>query len=71
MPKSITLVPAYGRDYKSQATVKADFDAGKDFIINDMSSQWDGKYANKQNLAGHRVTIRYSNLRKLMIINVA
>lgn len=28
-----TLVPAYGRDYKSKAAVLADFLAGKDFTL--------------------------------------
>ena len=28
---SVTAVPAYGRDYKSAAAVKADWQAGKDF----------------------------------------
>jgi len=69
--QTITLVPAYGRDYKSAKAVKADFDAGKDFIINDMSSRWDGKPANKQDLAGHTCKIRYNKMMKLMIIKVA
>jgi len=66
----ITLVPAYGRDYKSAKAVKADFDAGKDFTINDMSSKWDGKVANKQDLAGHTCNIRYNNLRSVTVIKV-
>lgn len=28
----MTLIPAYGRDYKSRAAVLADLKAGKDFI---------------------------------------
>jgi hypothetical protein len=30
---SCHMLPAYGRDYKSKKAVLADFDAGKDFII--------------------------------------
>jgi len=69
--KRITLVPAYGRDYKSAKAVKADFDANKDFTINDMSSKWDGKVANKQDLAGYTCNIRYGQLRKVTVITVA
>ena len=29
----MTLLPAYGRDYKSKAAVLADWNAGKDFRI--------------------------------------
>ena len=34
MISSGTLTPAYGRDYKSAKEVKADFVAGKDFVLN-------------------------------------
>lgn len=29
---SLTLVPAYGRDYKSKKALMADWEAGKDFL---------------------------------------
>lgn len=32
MYNSLTLVPAYGRDYKSKAALLADWEAGKDFL---------------------------------------
>jgi hypothetical protein len=60
----ITLTPAYGRDYKSQKEVKADWLAGKDFIVADFFSPWSGKYANKADLVGQSVTVRYDNKRK-------
>ena len=34
--RTITLTPAYGRDYSSKANVLADWDANKDFIIQDI-----------------------------------
>lgn len=68
--KTITLVPAYGRDYKSAKAVRADFDAEKDFTINDVSNPWNGRYANKQQLAGHTCTIRYNRLMSLVVIKV-
>lgn len=71
---NITLTPAYGRDYKSQKALKADFDAGKDFIVNDFSSPWDGKPCNKTDLikAGiKQVKARYKALTQVMMIKVA
>ena len=32
----MTLTPAYGRDYKSQVAVLADFYSGRDFILQHM-----------------------------------
>lgn len=55
-----TLVPAYGRDYKTAKAVKADWAEGKDFIVCDLFSRWDGKAANKDSFAiGENVTIRF------------
>lgn len=60
-----TLTPAYGRDYTTAAAVRADWLAGKDFIVADLSSRWDGKPANKDDLlVGRPVTLRYDRLRK-------
>lgn len=66
-----TLTPAYGRDYTSAAKVKADWEAGKDFIIADMFDKYDGKPVNKQDAdrAGMQVMIRYSGLRKIVAIS--
>ena len=65
----ITAVPAYGRDYKSAKAVKADFEAGKDFTICDMSSRWDGSYINKADVpSGEQLKIRFNNLTKIVIV---
>jgi hypothetical protein len=34
----LTLVPAYGRDYRSAKEVKAAFETGKDFLNNRLRS---------------------------------
>ena len=60
----MTLIPAYGRDYKSAKAVKEDWDANKDFIIADVSSRWNGKPVNKEQLKGETVGIRYNKLTK-------
>lgn len=64
---TITLVPAYGRDYTSKKAALADFNAGKDFQIADMSSPWDGKYASIRDLSGYTVNIRYKQLRNVLV----
>lgn len=67
------LVPAYGRDYKNQTAVLADFNAGKDFKIADISSPYDGAYVNKEQIVKNgikRVTIRYKQLRSVMSVDV-
>jgi len=71
----MTLVPAFGRDYKSQKEVLADWDANKDFIIQDISSRWDGKPANKQDFENDpdgpdSVNIRYKKLTMVMVVKI-
>lgn len=65
----ITLVPAYGRDYKSGKAVQADWDANKDFLICDMFSPWDGKPINKeQATVGCTYNIRYKGKTQIKAI---
>ena len=61
---AMTLVPSYGRDYKSKAAVQADWDAGKDFTIADFSSPHDGRQINLQDAQreGGTFNIRYKRL---------
>lgn len=62
----MTLVPAYGRDYKSSKEVKQDWANGKDFRIADMSSPDNGRYVNKQNApTGATLNIRFKGLRNI------
>jgi hypothetical protein len=64
--RTITVVPAYGRDYSKAVDVLADFNAGKDFIIQDFSLP--AVPVNKpQFQAGVRVNIRYAKLRKVVV----
>jgi len=58
------VVPAYGRDYKSAKAAKADWKAGKDFIINDFFSPYDGKPCSIRDTKD-QVMIRYDRLRKV------
>ena len=63
----MTLTPAYGRDYTSKTQVQKDWDANRDFIIADISHPYNGKYANKSDLAKEFdvVFIRYQKLTKI------
>jgi len=70
--RTLTLIPAYGRDYGSQKAVAADFAADKDFIVQDVSCRWDGKMVNRMEMRGHynQAHIRYSRLTKLTVIKI-
>jgi len=66
-----TLVPAYGRDYKSGKEVQAAWDEGKDFQIANAFSPDDGKYINKQDAKpGESFNIRYKRLTQIKVIKV-
>ena len=72
MTKFITLVPAYGRDYRSISAVKKDWEDRRDFIVSDHFSGYNGKPANKTDLTGEfdQVNIRYNKLRKIAVIKL-
>ena len=67
----LTVVPAYGRDYKSKQEVLLDWEANKDFQLPD------GRYVNKQQVPDLRtdgvrhLTFRYWRLSKSFEIKVA
>lgn len=65
MSHYVTLTPIYGRDYKSASAIKADYDSGRDFTLNDWGNRYDGKPINKEQVeqAGYKVTFRYNNNR--------
>lgn len=70
----LTLVPAYGRDYKSKKEVEEAWKLGKDFMISDMSSPWDGKMINLQDAKAdgslRQVNIRYKKMTQVTVIDV-
>lgn len=66
----MTLTPAYGRDYKSKKAVLADFDANKDFMVNDYNSSG---YTTKEELVKlgvKSVQMRYNGLRQVFVYKV-
>ena len=70
----MTLVPAYGRDYKSKKALLEDWQAGKDFQIADMFSGSDGQTINLQDALTEglkTVNIRYKRLTQIAVVKVA
>lgn len=49
-PNQVTLTPAYGRHYDTPGDAARDYEDGKDFILFDLNSQWNGKPADKTQL---------------------
>lgn len=70
---NMTIVPANGRDYTSKAKLLADFKAGKDFIVQDISSPYDGKHVNISDLRSAGITsvnARYKKLRNVAVLTI-
>lgn len=70
---ALTVVPAYGRDYKSASAAQEDWWNGKDFAIVSVN-HGGGAYVSCKDLQGknYEITIRYGSLRKVTIVkNVA
>lgn len=70
----LTITPAYGRDYKSRDSVIADLRAGKDFIVQDISSSDFGRYINLEAMRAcsiAQVRVRHAGLRRVSVINVS
>lgn len=64
-----TLVPSYGRDYKSQKEVRADWNADKDFTICNMFSADDGRQINRADAKkGEKFMIRFKGLRNICVV---
>jgi hypothetical protein len=70
----LTLIPAYGRDYKSAKKVREDWNAGKDFTIANIFHANDGLYVNIEDLKRDgketSVGIRFKGLREIVVIKV-
>ncbi len=64
--KYTTVTPAYGRDYTSAKAAKADWQAGKDFIIADIMSPWDGLPMSIRDVSDNeKIMIRYKKLTQI------
>ena len=68
MNLTLTLLPAYGRDYKSKKAIINDLNALKDFIVSHT-----GQYINKPQFKEHNIisfNVRYNNQLKITNINI-
>lgn len=69
----LIVSPAYGRDYKNQESVLADWNMGKDFIVETFNDPYCGKLCNKQDIERtnyDRVQIRYAKMTKFVMVEV-
>lgn len=64
----IGVIPAYGRDYKSQKAVQEAWDANLDFEVTDL--QHAGAKINKEDAVryGYSVTVRYNKLTRQVCV---
>ena len=66
-----TVVPAYGREYKGKAAILIDWNAGKDFIVSDAFTRYDGKPANKESFEAAGVgvvNVRFARMTKICVL---
>lgn len=69
----LNLIPNRTRDYASLGALIEDLAAGRDFIVADVSSPWDGKPCNVHDLrrAGHKdVSVRYNKLSRKALVSL-
>lgn len=72
---TIVLVPAYGRDYKSEVALMKDWKAGKDFKV--ASLKWMGAYTSSNELDTLRaegythIEFRFNKLNDLHILEIS
>ena len=62
-----TVIPAYGRDYKTPEDAQRDWDAGKDFVTQSIDIGFD-QYCSKRDFTG-KVTIRFDKLQQAVEVN--
>jgi hypothetical protein len=70
---SITLSPAYGRDFKSRRDAEENFASNQDWRIESIASGYAGAYATRAELknAGiQEVELRYAKLTKVTIVKL-
>ena len=70
MTNCITVSPVYGRDYKGVHAAKADWFAGKDFVLESTSDgpHFGGRYCSKRDFADDEVINIYFNKKRQFTI---
>ena len=68
---SVTLCPAYGRDYRSARQAREDFDQGKDFeVYTPWSSGQKSSKAELKALGVKRANIRYNKRTQVCVVSL-
>ena len=57
MVNTLSVIPAYGRKYNNMAAAIKDWKDGKDFIITDIMSKWNGKPCSARDFEGKDTTV--------------
>lgn len=73
MKRRMTLTPAYGRDFKNKAEIRAALIAERDFIGHDGDNPAYYGYVNLQQMPEMEIdvlNVRYSKLTKVAVFNV-
>ena len=66
MVRYLSAIPAYGRDYKSKKEVLADWNAGKDFLVQDVVES--GYISKNDKPADVVLNIRYKQLTMVCVV---
>jgi hypothetical protein len=66
--KWLTVVPAYGKDYKSQKEVLEAYHSGKDFLISDVSHRGGSYISKREHPEDVHLTVRYGNGMRVHVI---
>lgn len=71
--KRLSIIPAYGRDYKSKKEVEGSLIGNLDFQIADIGSPDNGRYINLPQIVEAGITqlaVRYAKLTKVHVVEV-
>lgn len=66
----MVLIPAYGRDYKSQAAALKDFNDDKDFRVASMEADGYTNHRDLQQLGVKEVAIRYNKQKMKFFVKI-
>lgn len=69
MQATVVLTPAYGKDYKSRNEAVEAYKSGKDWILHDPTSRWNGRYCSCRDFVGQTVELRYNKKQDVVLVN--
>ncbi len=62
------LTAAYSRMYKTEAEVVEAYLSGKDFMLNNISSQWHRSYCSIRDFPNETIELRYGSMNEHLTI---